>query len=148
MISCVIVSLVVDVSENDFADRFLLVKEAFVLSLELCRCFRSFCMLLFPRATHDSFLFRFFFDSADKFAVRPCQIKWVATRPADVTLLVFVKAEAILCLSMWCVTMCWSYIDPEICTPRERRYIKRRVNTPQSSPFCWLGKWPILFCVS
>ena len=74
MISYAIVSLVVGVSESDFAERFLLIKKAFVLFFEVCGCFRSFRSLLFPRAIRDSSLFRFF-DPADEFAVRPCRIK-------------------------------------------------------------------------
>ena len=137
MSSCVIVSCVVSVSDSNFAERFLLTREAFVLAFKLCGCFRSFCSLLFPRATRDSSFFRFF-DPADEFVVRLGQIQPEATKPAGVMLLAFIKAEAILRLNMWCVTMCSSYVDLEICTPLERRYIKRRVNTPQSSPFCCL----------
>ena len=105
MSSCAIVSCVVGVSDSNFAERFLLIREAFVLAFELCGCFRSFRSLLFPRATRDSSLFRFF-DPADGFVVRLGRVQSEATEPAGVMSLAFIKAEAILRLSMWCVTMC------------------------------------------
>ena len=70
MSSCAIISCVVGVSDSNFAERFLLIRETFVLAFELCGCFRSFRILLFPRATRDSCLFRFF-DPADEFVVHP-----------------------------------------------------------------------------
>ena len=131
--SCAIASCVVCVSDRDFAERFLLIREAFVLVFKLFGCLRSFCSLLFPRVTRDSSLF-LFFGPADGFVVCLGWVQSEATEPPGVMLLAFIKAEAILRLSMWCVTMWWSYIDLEICTPLERRYIERRVNTLQSLP--------------
>ena len=104
MSSCAIVSCVVGVSDSNFAERFLLIREVFVLAFELCGCFRSFRSLLFPQATRDSFFFCFF-DPADGFVVRLGRVQSEATEPAGVMSLAFIKGEAILCLSMWCVTM-------------------------------------------
>ena len=100
MSSCAIVSCVVGVSDSNFAERFLLIREAFVLAFELCGSFRSFRILLFPRATRDSSRF-LFFDPADEFVVRLDRVQFEATEPAGVMSLAFIKAEAILCLSMW-----------------------------------------------
>ena len=100
MSSCVIVSCVVRVSDSNFAERFLLIRGAFVLAFELCGWFISFRILLFPRVTRDSSLFRFF-DLADKFVVRLDRVQSDATNPAGVMALAFIKAEAILHLSMW-----------------------------------------------
>ena len=100
MSSCAIESCGVGVSDSDFAERFLLIREAFVLAFELCGSFRSFRILLFPRATRDSSRF-LFFDPADEFVVRLDQVQFEATEPAGVMSLAFIKAEAILRLSMW-----------------------------------------------
>ena len=105
MCSCAIVSCVVGVSDSNFSDCFLFVREAFVLAFELCECIRSFCSLLFLRATRDSSLFGFF-NPADEFVVRLGRIQSEATKLVGAMLLAFIKAEAILRLSIWCVTMC------------------------------------------
>lgn len=100
MSSCAIVSCVIGVSDSNFAERFLLIRGAFVLAFELCGWFISFCILLFPRVARDSSFFRFF-DPADEFVVRLDRVQSDATNPAEVMLLAFIKAEAILRLSMW-----------------------------------------------
>ena len=91
MSSCAIESRGDGVSDSDFAERFLLIREAFDLAFELCGSFRSFRILLFPRTTRDSSRF-LFFDPADEFVVRLDQVQFEATEPAGVMLLAFIKA--------------------------------------------------------
>ena len=117
-----IVSCVLDLSDSDFAERFLLTGSPSVWFGDRNRPVESFLTLLLPTVRRVSFLF-LFFHLEEVVALRRWRVTKSFKAPGAEISLHFIRASAMHLLSLRFVTMCWLYVLFCSWTPREHTVV-------------------------